>query len=108
MNSYLPFPPRVVRYCQRHLSRYLIERGWVVVMEADWCNTVCARSAQCYRPERRLGGVVVSVLATRPKGYGLEPGQGNGYLWAIKIRSTPSSRMGSKAGRSHVIRFLRF
>jgi hypothetical protein len=36
-------------------------------------------------PLRCLGGVVVSVLATRPKG--------------------PSSRMGSKAGRSHVVRF---
>jgi hypothetical protein len=54
---------------------------------------------------RRLGGVVVSVLATRPKGCGFEPGQGDGFLRAIKIRSTPSSRMGSKAGRSRVVRF---
>jgi hypothetical protein len=53
----------------------------------------------------RLGGVVVSVLATRPKGFGFEPGQGNGFLKAIKIRSTPSSRTGVKAGRSHVVRF---
>jgi hypothetical protein len=49
--------------------------------------------------------VVVSVLATGPKGCGFEPGQGNGFLRAIKIRSTPSSRMGSKPGRSHVVRF---
>jgi hypothetical protein len=33
---------------------------------------------------------VVSVLATRPKGYGFEPGQGDGFLRAIVIRSTPS------------------
>jgi hypothetical protein len=53
----------------------------------------------------RLGGVVVSVLATGPKGCGFEPGQGDGFLRAIKIRSTPSSWMGSKAGRSLVVRF---
>jgi hypothetical protein len=53
----------------------------------------------------RLGGVVASVLATGPKGYGFEPGQGDGFLRVIKIRSTPSSRMGSKVGRSRVIRF---
>jgi hypothetical protein len=52
-----------------------------------------------------LGGVVVSVLATGPKGCGFEPGLGDGFLRAIKIRSTPSFRMGSKAGRSHVVRF---
>jgi hypothetical protein len=34
-----------------------------------------------------------------------KPGQGDGFLRTIKIRSTPSSRMGSKAGRSHVVRF---
>jgi hypothetical protein len=51
-----------------------------------------------------LGGVVVSVLATGPKGRGFEPSQGDGFLRAIQIRSTPSSRMGSKAG-SHVVRF---
>jgi hypothetical protein len=51
----------------------------------------------------RLGGVVVSVLD--PKVAGSKPGQGDGFLRAIKIRSTPSSRKGSKAGRSHVVRF---
>jgi hypothetical protein len=40
-----------------------------------------------------------------PNVAGSKPGQGDGFLRAIKIRSTPSSRMGSKAGRSHVIRF---
>jgi hypothetical protein len=54
---------------------------------------------------RRLGAVVVNVLATGPKGCGFEPGQGDEFLRAIKILSTPSSRMGSKARRSHVVRF---
>jgi hypothetical protein len=38
----------------------------------------------------RLGGVVVSVLASRPKGCRFEPGQGDGFLRVIKICSTPS------------------
>jgi hypothetical protein len=38
----------------------------------------------------RFGGVLVSVLATEPKGRGFTPGQGDGFLTAIKIRSTPS------------------
>jgi hypothetical protein len=33
---------------------------------------------------------VVSVLATGPKGRGFTPGRGDGFLRAIKIRSTPS------------------
>jgi hypothetical protein len=37
-----------------------------------------------------LGGVVISVLNNGPKGRGFEPGQGDGFLTAIKIRSTPS------------------
>jgi hypothetical protein len=53
----------------------------------------------------RLSCVVVSVLATEFKGCSFDPGQGDGFLRVIKIRSTPSSRMGSKAGMSHVIRF---
>jgi hypothetical protein len=48
---------------------------------------------------------VVSVLATGPKGCGFEPGQGDGFLRVIKTRNTSSSRMGSKMGRSHVVRF---
>jgi hypothetical protein len=38
----------------------------------------------------RLCGIVVSVPATEPKGRGFNPGQGDGFLRAIKIRSTPS------------------
>jgi hypothetical protein len=51
-----------------------------------------------YPRGNRLGGVVVSVLATGPKVCGFEPGQGDGFLRAIKISSTTSFRMGSKAG----------
>jgi hypothetical protein len=35
---------------------------------------------------------VVSVLATGPKSCRFKPGQGDGFLRAIKIRSTPSFR----------------
>jgi hypothetical protein len=41
-------------------------------------------------PHSRLGGVEVSMLATRPKGRGFKPGRCDGFLRAIKIRSTPS------------------
>jgi hypothetical protein len=53
---------------------------------------------------RRLCGAVVSVLATGPKGRGLEPNQGDEILRTIIIRSTHSFRMGNKAGRSLVVR----
>jgi hypothetical protein len=42
--------------------------------------------------ESRLGGVMVSVLTTGPKGHGFKPSQGDGFLRAIKICSTPSFR----------------
>jgi hypothetical protein len=38
----------------------------------------------------RLGGVVVSVLATGTKSRGFKPDRGDGFLRAIKIHSTPS------------------
>jgi hypothetical protein len=50
-----------------------------------------------YDSECHLGGVVVSVLTTGLNGCGFEPGLGNGFLRAIKICSTPSCQMGSKA-----------
>jgi hypothetical protein len=37
-----------------------------------------------------LGGVVVSVLATGTKGRGFKSGRGDGFLRAIKIRSSLS------------------
>jgi hypothetical protein len=45
----------------------------------------------------RLGGVVVNVLATGPKGCGFEPGQDDGFLRAIKSCRKPHFRMESKA-----------
>jgi hypothetical protein len=35
---------------------------------------------------------VASVLSTGPKGHGFKPSQGDGFLRAIKIHSTPSFR----------------
>jgi hypothetical protein len=56
--------------------------------------TICSSSHYIYMQEyftlllsSRLGGVVVSVLATRP-GSGSKPSQGDGFLRAIKVRST--------------------
>jgi hypothetical protein len=40
--------------------------------------------------QSRLGGVVISVLTTGPKCRGFKPGRGDGFLRAIKIRSTLS------------------
>jgi hypothetical protein len=37
-----------------------------------------------------LGGAVVTMPATGPKGRRFEPGQGDGFLRPINIRSTPS------------------
>jgi hypothetical protein len=52
-----------------------------------------------------LGGGVLSVLSTGPEVCEFELGQGNAFLSVIKICTTPSSHIGSKAGRSHVVRF---
>jgi hypothetical protein len=57
---------------------------------------------QSFMQYSRRGLVVVSVLATGPKDCRFEPSRGNGFLTAIQIISTSSSRMGSKARRSHV------
>jgi hypothetical protein len=38
----------------------------------------------------RLGGVLVSVLVTGPRGRGFKHGRGDGFVRAIKIRSTSS------------------
>jgi hypothetical protein len=46
-------------------------------------------SFACKRLNRRLGGVVVSVFATGPKGHGFKPSRGDGFLRAIKLCSTP-------------------
>jgi hypothetical protein len=46
---------------------------------------VAAVQRHSLTPSSRLGGVVLSVLATGPKGCGFEPGKGDGFLRAIKI-----------------------
>jgi hypothetical protein len=56
------------------------------------CSLSSYRFEQLYLYVSRLCGVVVSVFATGPEDWGFEPGQGNGFLRAIKIRSTLSFR----------------
>jgi hypothetical protein len=41
-------------------------------------------------PRTAIRSELVTVPATGPKVCGFEPGQGDGFLRAIKIRSTPS------------------
>jgi hypothetical protein len=48
------------------------------------------------RLRNRLGGVAVSVLVTGPKVRGFIPGRSDGFLRAIKIRSTSSFRWDAK------------
>jgi hypothetical protein len=52
----------------------------------------------------RLGGVTVIVLATRRKSCGFKLGQGDVFLRAIQIRSTPSFGWEVKS-EAHVVRF---
>jgi hypothetical protein len=51
-----------------------------------------------------LGGIMISVLATGPKGHGFKPGRGDGFLGVINIRSTPSFGWEVKPV-VHVVRF---
>jgi hypothetical protein len=53
-----------------------------------------------------FGGVVVSVVATGPKGRGFKLGGGDGFLRATKIRSTPSFEWEAPCQRSH--EYLRY
>jgi hypothetical protein len=48
---------------------------------------------------------VVCVLPLDPKVAGSNPAKAMDFVRAIKIRGTPSCRMGNKAGRSYVVRF---
>jgi hypothetical protein len=63
-------------------------------MSAQW------EGADLTHHSSRLGcvGLMLSMLATGPKVRGFKPCQGDGFLKAIKIHSTPSSRMGTKVG----------
>jgi hypothetical protein len=59
---------------------------------------LCQKYIKINRACSRLGGVVVSVLATGPKDRGFKPGRCYGFLKAIKTRSTPSFGCKVKAG----------
>jgi hypothetical protein len=48
---------------------------------------------------------MVSMLAIGPKVLGLKTGGGDGYLRAMKIRSTPFFSKGKYGRRTHVVRF---
>jgi hypothetical protein len=70
----------------------IIPIGWIVdyfrtsafSFLCHWISPFLTKDPVCH-----LGAVVVSVLATGPKGRGFRPGRGDGFLRAIKIRSTP-------------------
>jgi hypothetical protein len=71
---------RVSHSCLRASNRSPAETGKVL------CQTGTA-----FNPSKsRLGGVVVIVRATRSKGHGFRPGQGDRFLMKIKVRSIPS------------------
>jgi hypothetical protein len=54
----------------------------------------------------RLGGVVVSALATGPKGHRFKPGRDDGFLRTIKIRRTPSFAYDEERSRGRTAREL--
>jgi hypothetical protein len=64
--------------------QFVFRRSGQLIWLPDWPQTQGVKSYS------RLGGVVVSVLATGPKYRRFKPGRGNGFLRAIKISSTPS------------------
>jgi hypothetical protein len=48
--------------------------AWIIITRATFSPLALYGRSHC-----RLGGVVVSVLATGPNGCGFEPGQGDGF-----------------------------
>jgi hypothetical protein len=72
------------------------------VLEHSFLSPTRSIDVSADRTARQYWWLPVSVLATGSKGCGLEPGKDDGFLRAIKIRSKTFSRMGIKAGRSHV------
>jgi hypothetical protein len=69
--------------------------SWPWHYEGEWsasCPGFTRRERRTpqYPLDGRIGGVVVSVLATGPKVCRFELSQGNGFLRATKICSTPS------------------
>jgi hypothetical protein len=57
----------------------MFQNGASMRMTLFWHVALCSQVET-----DRLGGVVVSVLATGPKGRRFKPGQGDGFLRVIK------------------------
>jgi hypothetical protein len=70
-------PSRNASATQRNKNETVILLGSEGIDVFRWTVTI-----------RRLCGVMSSVLATGSKGGWFKPGRGDGYLRAIKIRST--------------------
>jgi hypothetical protein len=83
-------------------TKYNLVRVNTMEITAVKYDTQRKRIGKAYSAEYtqycHLGTVVVSVLATGPKGFGFDSGQGDGFLRGIKTCSTHSFQMGSKAG----------
>jgi hypothetical protein len=84
-------------------SNYIFTKPLFQFRETDFMELFSSMYYQSAWSPWRCSGLVCWPLD--PKVAGSKPGQGDGFLRAIKISSTPSSQMGSKAGRSHVVRF---
>jgi hypothetical protein len=73
----------------RQESRLLIFRNKKISELVVPCHKLYNFSGLVTCGLSRLGGVVANIV-TGPKGSGFEPGQGDGFIRAIKIRSTTS------------------
>jgi hypothetical protein len=62
-----------------------------------------------WKAQNRLGGVMVSVLAIGFKVSGFKLGQGDAFLRAIKIRTTPSfgGKVKPEAPCGEIIRYIK-
>jgi hypothetical protein len=111
-----------LEFCSKHFSgeqghsshptqQGMLAADWKLATQLWWGNRWpwAFYNSFCVTSSCRLCGVVVSVLATGPKVRGFEPCQSDGFLRDINTRSTPSSRMGIKAGGpcSKILRHVR-
>jgi hypothetical protein len=90
----LPTPAHYLKSLQLEVYPLALVKGLNL-----WIKLCCLHVKGC-----RLGGVMVSVLAIGPKAHKFKPGQCNGFLRVIKIRSTSSFRGGVKP-EAHVVTF---
>jgi hypothetical protein len=80
----------IVSFVWPQIQTYVNSVTVIVLCNVEQQQHVIHVNVFCMQSDSRLGGVVVSVLATGPKGHGFEPGQGDGFLRMIKIRGTSS------------------